>query len=84
MQWKDWKDAWKLVKKGSFTSGFVVSNAHLRFVIRSTNIPATNISVLEAGVVPSDDAHHYLVRMMKRGNLFTMAVWINIEDFLNS
>ena len=56
MQWKDWKDAWKLVKKGSFTSGFVVSNSHLRFVIRSTNIPATNISVLEAGVVTSDDA----------------------------
>ena len=56
MQWKDWKDAWKLVKKGSFTSGFVVSNAHLRFVIRSTNIPATNISVLEAGVVTSDNA----------------------------
>ena len=54
MQWKDWKDAWMLVKKGLFTSGFVVSNAHLRFVIQSTNIPATNISVLEAGVVTSD------------------------------
>jgi len=56
MQWRDWKGAWKLVKKGLFTSGFVVSNAHLRFVIQSTNIPATNISVLEAGVVTSDDA----------------------------
>ena len=56
MQWKDWKDAWKLVKKGLFRSGFVVSNAHLRFVIQSSNIPATNISVLEAGVIPSDDA----------------------------
>ena len=56
MQWKDWKDAWMLVKKGSFTSGFVVSNAHLRFVKQSTNIPATNISVLEAGVVTSDNA----------------------------
>ena len=54
LQWKGWKDAWRLVKKGLFTSGFVVSNAHLRFVIQSTNIPATNISVLEAGVVTSD------------------------------
>ena len=56
MQWKDWKDAWKLVKKGLFGSGFVVSNAHLRFVIQSSNIPATNISVLEAGVNLPDDA----------------------------
>ena len=56
MQWKDWKDAWKLVKKGLFRSGFVVSNAHLRFVIQSSNIPATNISVLEAGAVVSDNA----------------------------
>ena len=56
MQWKDWKDAWKLVKKGLFGSGFVVSNAHLRFVIQSSNIPATNISVLEAGVILPDDA----------------------------
>jgi len=55
MQWKDWKDAWKLVKKGLFSSGFVVSNAHLRFVIQSSNIPATNISVLEAGVIVPDD-----------------------------
>ncbi|MAW22343.1 MAG: hypothetical protein CMA16_02720 [Euryarchaeota archaeon] len=55
MQWKDWKGAWKLVKKGLFSSGFVVSNAHLRFVIQSSNIPATNISVLEAGVVTSDN-----------------------------
>ena len=56
MQWKVWKDAWKLVKKGLFRSGFVVSNAHLQFVTQSTNIPATNISVLEAGIVVSDDA----------------------------
>ncbi len=56
MQWKDWKDAWKLVKKGLFCSGFVVSNAHLRFVIQSSNIPATNISVLEAGVSIPDNA----------------------------
>ena len=56
MQWKDWKDAWKLVKKGLFRSGFVVSNAHLRFVIQSSNIPATNISVLEAGAKLPDDA----------------------------
>lgn len=54
MQWKDWKGAWKLVKKGLFSSGFVVSNAHLRFVIQSSNIPATNISVLEAGVIVPD------------------------------
>ena len=56
MQWKDWKNAWKLVKKGLFCSGFVVSNAHLRFVIQSSNIPATNISVLEAGVSVPDNA----------------------------
>ena len=56
IQWKDWKNAWKLVKRGLFSSGFVVSNAHLRFVIQSSNIPATNISVLEAGVITSDDA----------------------------
>ena len=56
MQWKDWKAAWKLVKRGLFLSGFVVSNAHLRFVIQSSNIPATNISVLEAGVILPDDA----------------------------
>ena len=56
MQWKDWKDAWRLVKKGLFRSGFVVSNAHLRFVIQSSNIPATNISVLEAGAKLPDDA----------------------------
>ena len=56
MQWKNWKAAWKLVKKGLFHSGFVVSNAHLRFVIQSSNIPATNISVLEAGVILPDDA----------------------------
>tara|TARA_Y100000589_G_C27191015_1_gene644823 strand:+ start:2462 stop:3574 length:1113 start_codon:yes stop_codon:yes gene_type:complete len=56
MQWKGWKEAWKLVKKGLFGSGFVVSNAHLRFVIQSSNIPATNISVLEAGVNLPDDA----------------------------
>ena len=56
MQWKDWKAAWKLVKRGLFRSGFVVSNAHLRFVIQSSNIPATNIYVLEAGVILPDDA----------------------------
>jgi hypothetical protein len=56
IQWKDWKDAWMLVKRGLFTSGFVVSNAHLRFVIQSTNISATNISVLGAGVVTSENA----------------------------
>ena len=56
LQWKIWKDSWKLVKRGLFISGFVVSNAHLRFVIQSTNIPATNISVLEAGAVTSDNA----------------------------
>ena len=55
LQWKGWKDAWRLVKKGLFTSGFVVSNAHLRFVTQSLNIPSTKISVLEAGVVAIDD-----------------------------
>ena len=56
LQWKDWKNAWKLVKSGLFTSGFVVSNAHLRFVSQSLNIPATNIAALEAGVTMRDDA----------------------------
>ena len=56
LQWKDWKNAWKLVKSGLFTSGFVVSNAHLRFVSQSLNIPATDIVVLEAGVTMRDDA----------------------------
>ena len=56
LQWKVWKNSWKLVKKGLFTSGFVVSNAHLRFVSQSLNIPGTNISVLEAGVAMSNDA----------------------------
>ena len=55
LQWKVWKNAWKLVKGGLFTSGFVVSNAHLRFVSQSLNIPATNIAVLEAGVTMRDD-----------------------------
>tara|TARA_B100000287_G_scaffold424423_1_gene469042 strand:- start:25 stop:1137 length:1113 start_codon:yes stop_codon:yes gene_type:complete len=55
LQWKGWKDAWRLVKNGLFTSGFVVSNAHLRFVSQSLNIPGTNISVLEAGVAAIDD-----------------------------
>ena len=56
LQWSIWKGAWKLVKKGLFASGFVVSNAHLRFVTQSLNIPGTNISVLEAGVAAIDDA----------------------------
>ena len=56
LQWKGWKDAWRLVKNGLFTSGFVVSNAHLRFVSQSLNIPGTNISVLEAGVIMRDDS----------------------------
>ena len=55
LQWKGWKDAWRLVKNGLFTTGFVVSNAHLRFVSQSLNIPGTNISVLEAGVAMSDN-----------------------------
>lgn len=55
LQWKGWKSAWKLVKNGLFTSGFVVSSAHLRFVSQSLNTPATNIIVLEAGVAISDD-----------------------------
>jgi hypothetical protein len=55
LQWKGWKDAWRLVKNGLFTSGFVVSNAHLRFVSQSLNISGTNISVLEAGVAMTDD-----------------------------
>ena len=54
LQWKVWKNAWKLVKKGIFTSGFVVSNAHHRFVSQSFNIPGTKISVLEAGVATSE------------------------------
>ena len=56
LQWKVWKNAWKLVKSGLFTSGFVVSNAHLRFVSQSLNIPATDIVVLEAGVTMRDDS----------------------------
>lgn len=54
LQWKVWKDAWKLVKKGIFKSGFVVSSAHHRFVSQSFNIPGTKISVLEAGVATSE------------------------------
>jgi len=56
LQWRGWNDAWKLVKSGLFTSGFVVSNAHLRFVSQSLNTPATNIVVLEAGVTMRDAA----------------------------
>ena len=58
LQWKGWKDSWRLVKKGLFTSGFVVSKAHLRFVSRMLNVSGTDISVLEAGVAPLDEATH--------------------------
>jgi hypothetical protein len=55
LQWKVWKDTWRLVKKGLFTSGFVVSKAHLRFVSRTLNVSGTVILVLEAGVATIDD-----------------------------
>jgi len=58
LQWKGWKDSWRLVKKGLFTSGFVVSKAHLRFVSRMLNVSGTDISVLEAGVAPLEEATH--------------------------
>ena len=55
LQWKGWKDAWRLVKNELFTSGFVVSKAHLRFVSRTLNVSGTDILVLEAGVAAIDD-----------------------------
>ena len=58
LQWKGWKDAWRLVKNGLFNSGFVVSNAHLRFVSRTLNVSGTDISVLQAGVAAIDDPTH--------------------------
>ena len=55
LQWKGWKDTWRLVKNELFTSGFVVSKAHLRFVSRTLNVSGTDILVLEAGVAAIDD-----------------------------
>lgn len=55
LQWNVWKNAWKGVKNGVFKSGFVVSNSHLRFVTRTLNVSATDITVLHAGVNPQSD-----------------------------
>ena len=50
LQWRVWKKAWSLVRKGIIQQGFVVSKAHQEFVIQRCNIEEQQLHTLPAGV----------------------------------
>ena len=50
LQWRSWKKAWSMMKKGVFSKGLVVSKAHQGEVVRHIGVNNQNVHSIPAGV----------------------------------
>ena len=50
LQWRNWKKAWSMMKKGVFSKGLVVSKAHRDYVVQKIGVNRQNLHSIPAGV----------------------------------
>jgi len=49
-QWRGWSKAWWMLRKGVFSHGLVVSNAHRNYVVQRTGVDINKVECIPAGV----------------------------------
>jgi len=50
LQWRGWSKAWSMLKKGAFSDGLVVSQAHREYVVQQTGVDINKVQSIPAGV----------------------------------
>ena len=54
LQWRGWSKAWSMLRKGVFSHGLVVSNAHRDYVVQRTDVDINKVECIPAGVKLDD------------------------------
>ena len=80
LQWRSWKKAWSMMKKGVFSKGLVVSKAHQGEVVRHIGVNNQYVHSIPAGV-NLEEFHIAPIRKTARGNLSTTDDWTNIAAY---
>lgn len=57
LQWRGWSKAWSMLRKGVFSHGLVVSNAHRDYVVQRTSVDINKVECIPAGVELDDFQH---------------------------